>query len=71
MIFDKYKQNLRYENGIVFSYNTAVAEKKGKYLVKLGCWSSTTTKHTNYVGKELGLEVITEDNYDKLMENEK
>ena len=54
---EKYKQNLRVEN----SYNTLVAEISGAYLNKVA-WnvggrttSPTTSKHINYVAKELNL----------------
>jgi hypothetical protein len=56
--FKKYTENLRYDNKYVYSYDTKVAEIKGKTLVKLGYWSPTTTKHINYAGKELGLNVL-------------
>jgi hypothetical protein len=56
--FKKYTENLRYDNKYVYSYDTKVAEIKGKTLVKLGYWSMTTTKHINYAGKELGLNVL-------------
>lgn len=63
--FDRYKQNLKMINNGVYSYDTHVAERIGKYLYKLkwrrvkGISSNpTTTKHINYVAKELGLTVI-------------
>jgi hypothetical protein len=62
--FDRYKQNLKMINNDVYSYNTIVAERIGKYLYKLRwrvngiCSSPTTSKHINYVAKELGLTVI-------------
>jgi len=47
---DKYKKNLKIYNGKdVYSYNTKVAEIKGKELWILGKWSMTTSKHINYV----------------------
>ena len=62
--FDRYKQNLKMINNDIYSYDTHVAERIGKYLYKLkwrvnGMSSSpTTTKHINYAAKELGLTVI-------------
>ena len=62
----KYKQNLRIENGKIYSYNTLVARiNKGEtHLTKLP-WSvdgittsPTTSKHINYVAKELNLTII-------------
>ena len=57
----KYKQNLRVEGNKVYSYNTLVAEISGAYLNKVA-WniggrttSPTTSKHINYVAKELNL----------------
>tara|TARA_R110002096_G_scaffold253077_1_gene445968 strand:+ start:232 stop:420 length:189 start_codon:yes stop_codon:yes gene_type:complete len=58
---EKYKQNLRVENNKVYSYNTHVATISGAYLNKED-WnvggrttSPTTSKHINYVAKELNL----------------
>ena len=56
--FAKYKENLSYDNKFVYSYGTKVAEIKGKTLVKLGYWSTTTSKHINYASKELGLHLL-------------
>ena len=56
--FKKYTENLSYDSHFVYSYGTKVAEIKGKTLVKLGHWSSTTSKHINYAAKELGLVVL-------------
>ncbi len=62
--FDRYKQNLRLIGNDVISYNTHVAEIKDGKLYKLkwnvrGMTSSpTTTKHINYVARELNLEII-------------
>ena len=56
---DKYKQNLRIENNKVLSYNTHVADidHSKRTVTKLGYWSSTTSKHTNYVASEFNYEV--------------
>lgn len=62
--FDRYKQNLRLIGNDVISYDTHVAEIKDGKLYKLK-WnvrgrtsSPTTTKHINYVARELDLEII-------------
>ena len=62
--FNRYKQNLRLIGNDVISYDTHVAEIKDGKLYKLkwnvrGMTSSpTTTKHINYVARELNLEII-------------
>jgi|TARA_R110002020_G_scaffold2243_3_gene10489 hypothetical protein len=57
----KYKQNLRVENNKVYSYNTLVAKISGDIIKKVA-WnvngrttSPTTSKHINYVARELDL----------------
>ena len=65
-MFDKYKKNLKFESPYVYSYNTKVAEVKDEHLVALGYWSATTSKHINFVGRELGLKVIDTEAYNKL-----
>ena len=56
---DKYKQNLTIVNGVnVYSYTTNVADIKGNELHVFGYWSKTTSKHINYVARELGLTII-------------
>lgn len=66
MRLDRYKQNLRVLGNDVYSYDTHVAEIVGNKLYKLkwrvnGMSSSvTTTKHINYVAKELGLTIQDE-----------
>ena len=63
MRLDRYKQNLRVIGNDVYSYDTHVAEIVGDKLYKLkwrvnGMSSSvTTTKHINYVARELGLTI--------------
>ena len=67
----RYKENLtivltnstrrnhgNYLKGFVFSYSTKVWEIKGDKLITLGYWSSTTSKHINYVAKYLNLKLI-------------
>ena len=60
----RYKQNLKIVSDKVYSYNTLVAEIKGDTLKKVA-WnvggrtsSPTTSKHINYVAKELNLKLI-------------
>jgi hypothetical protein len=62
--FDRYKQNLKQIGNDIYSYDTHVAEVKDDKLYKLkwnvyGMTSSpTTSKHINYVARELNLEVV-------------
>jgi len=62
MSFKKYNENLRMVSvdGVDYakSYSTLVARVEDKKLIELGRWSKTTTKHVNYVAKQLGLELI-------------
>lgn len=60
MVFDKYKQNLKVEDGYVYSYNTKVAKinDDDKTIKPLGYWSMTTSKHINYVAREFGYKVV-------------
>lgn len=55
MTFIRYKQNLHVDDDRVYSYNTHVAniEHDVRQVVVLGYWSMTTSKHINYVAKEL------------------
>lgn len=52
---EKYKQNLRIDGNKIFSYNTHVATIDGHMLIRHGWYSVTTSKHVNYVARELGL----------------
>ena len=57
--YPKYKKNLFTRGNKIFSYKTEVAEykpEKGKIVTK-GWWSSTTSKHINYIGKMWGFDV--------------
>lgn len=60
MKLSKYNQNLRVENNDIYSYNTLVAEidHEKREVRKLGYWSSTTSKHINYVASELNYTVV-------------
>jgi len=57
--FDRYKKNLSIVNieGVEYvkSYDTLVAvlDHKTETMYMLGWWSKTTSKHINYVVKEL------------------
>jgi len=56
MVLSKYKKNLRVLGDNVISYTTHVAtidHNKRKIYVH-GYWSTTTTKHINYVIRQLG-----------------
>lgn len=64
----KYKKNLKFDAPFVYSYDTLVAEVKGEHLVALDYWSLTTSKHINYIGRELNLPVIDLEKYNKLNE---
>ena len=56
---DKYKENLLVSDISIYSYLTEVAKINHKYktITPLGWWSSTTSKHINYVAREYGYEV--------------
>tara|TARA_Y100000593_G_scaffold19183_1_gene38128 strand:+ start:827 stop:1042 length:216 start_codon:yes stop_codon:yes gene_type:complete len=59
--FDKYKENLLVNDDYIFSYLTKVAvidHEKREILVDTW-YSSTTSKHINYVAKEYNYKVIT------------
>ena len=55
---NKYKQNLHIQGNNVYSYNTNVATIINNKLMVLGWWSVITSKHVNYVAKELNLDII-------------
>ena len=58
----KYKENLRIiDNTDVYSYSTRVAQIKGNELHIFGWWSSTTSKHINYVADYYNLKKIYND----------
>lgn len=60
MYLEKYKQNLSCDGKFIYSYNTKVAEidHDNKKVIINKWYSSTTTKHINYVAKELGFETL-------------
>jgi hypothetical protein len=55
----KYKDNLKVDDDYVYSYGTPVAQflHKTKQVYPLGYWSTTTSKHINYVAKYYGYKV--------------
>jgi len=63
---EKYKENLQVENSKILSYNKHVADidYTNGIVTKLGYWSSTTTKHINYVASELGYTMKEKNNGD-------
>lgn len=63
MTLTRYKQNLKVHNDKVYSYNTHVAtiEHERKIVVVHDYYSVTTSRHINYVAKELGYSTVKED----------
>lgn len=61
----RYKRNLRVVGDEVYSYGTHVATIEGCHLIVHGYWSMTTTKHVNYVARELGLEIVKGERVEK------
>lgn len=68
----RYKQNLNVTGDVVTSYQTHVATISRPYLIK-HAWnvggmttSPTTSKHINYVARELNLTVISESEFNNL-----
>lgn len=55
----RYKDNLKVDADFVYSYNTKVAKinHRDKTITPLGYWSTTTSKHINYVAREYGYKV--------------
>tara|TARA_R100000458_G_C8164437_1_gene167266 strand:- start:323 stop:538 length:216 start_codon:yes stop_codon:yes gene_type:complete len=59
--FDKYKENLLVNDDYIFSYLTKVAviDHERREILVDTWYSSTTSKHINYVAKEYNYKVIT------------
>lgn len=56
--FPKYKQNLKDDNGKIYSYSSHVATVSGSELLvkaQFEKYSRTTSKHINYVAAHYGL----------------
>lgn len=53
--FDRYKQNLKYDDDYIYSYGTKVASRHVDHIKILGKWSRTTDKHIIYASRELGV----------------
>lgn len=60
MTLTRYTKNLRVERGKIFSYNTHVAtiNVMDKVVYVHGWWSTTTSKHINYVARILEYKTI-------------
>ena len=60
MNLTRYKKNLKVVDDKIYSYNTHVAtiDYRKQEIKKLGYWSSTTSKHINYVARELNFKTI-------------
>lgn len=58
--FQRYTQNLGYDNEFIYSYRTKVAKIDfvNNTLCRLGYWSQTTSKHINYAARQLCLNLI-------------
>jgi hypothetical protein len=57
-IFEKFKQNLKYDDGYIYSYDTKVGKIKNGWLIIDKYYSVTTSKHLNYAAKILKLNVL-------------
>tara|TARA_R100001086_G_scaffold165570_1_gene89653 strand:- start:1281 stop:1517 length:237 start_codon:yes stop_codon:yes gene_type:complete len=57
----KYKENLLVSDDYIFSYLTKVAviDHENREILVDTWFSSTTSKHINYVGKEYNYKVVT------------
>jgi len=56
--FNRYKNNLKYDNNSVYSYNTIVGNIKDNRLIALTYHSKTTNKHVMYAAAKLNLELL-------------
>ena len=61
-MLNKYKKNLCIQGNQVFSYETHVATIDHEHgtVTPLGWWSSTTSKHVNYVASQLEYTVVAQ-----------
>jgi hypothetical protein len=60
VLLNKYKQNLEVDYQFVYSYKTKVGkfDHVNKQIIVDEWWSSTTSKHINYVANEYDYEVV-------------
>ena len=58
MRFERYKQNLRYSDEWIYSYDTPVGRILGNNLIVDKHYSVTTSKHLSYAASQLGLNLI-------------
>lgn len=56
--FNRYKQNLMYDNKFIYSYRTKVATIEKGNLIVNKWYSVTTSKHINYAANQLNLKVV-------------
>ena len=56
---DRYKENLMVSDNNIFSYltNVATINHENREIIIPKWWSSTTSKHINYVASELNLKL--------------
>lgn len=59
MKLEKYTKNLKIELDSIYSYNTLVAkiDFEKKVIIPNSYYSTTTSKHINYVAKELNFKI--------------
>jgi len=59
MKLEKYTKNLKIELDSIYSYNTLVAkiDFENKVIIPSSYYSATTSKHINYVAKELNFKI--------------
>ncbi len=57
---DRYKENLMVSDNNIFSYltNVATIDHENREIIVPDWWSSTTSKHINYVAREYNYKVI-------------
>jgi len=59
-MFRRYTKNLKRKGNDIYSFGLKVAYIKGKELHQLGYCREVSSKHLNYISKELNLKLITE-----------
>ena len=63
MRFDKHTKTLQRDGDDIISYRTRVATIIGDQLHVHGKYTSTTTRHINYVANELNLTKVNSNDY--------